>query len=72
MIIDFNGMKVYAVLHNVNDSYDSNICMLTNKGSYVTEYQLIETGALSVLINCNHVYLNEALIGYQKKKYYNH
>ena len=35
-----------------HDTYDANVCMLTNKGSYIIEYQLIQTWTL---INCNHV-----------------
>ena len=35
-----------------NTTYDANVCMLTNKCSYIIDYQLFETCAI---INCNHV-----------------
>ena len=44
-------------------TYDANVCMLTNKGSFTIEYQPMQT---CPLINCNHVYFLMKL-NYQKK-----
>ena len=46
-------------------TYDANVGMLTNKGSYIIKYQLTQT---CTLINCNQVYFLMKLDWIAKEK----